>query len=106
MTKVTVNAGICGFTTIIKAKLEDDGQTVSINLTTNCPNISKGTDELKQVDSYHELFSKLHETQIYKTLSPHLPHSACPVYSGALKAVEVAAGMALPKDSTIKVERT
>lgn len=105
MAKVTVNAGICGFTTIIKTELEDDGQTVKVDLTTNCPNILKAREELKEVDSFHELFSKLHETQTYKTLSPHLPHSACPVYSGILKAVEVAAGMALPADSTIKIER-
>ena len=104
MVKVTVHAGVCGFTTIIEAKLEDDGQTVNINLVTNCPNISKCTEQLHEADAFHELFSKLHETKIYQTLSPHLPHSACPVYSGALKAIEVAAGMALPVDSSIKVE--
>lgn len=104
MAKVTVNAGVCGFTTIIETRLEDDGQTVSLSLTTSCPNIAKCTKQLKQADAFHELFSKLHETEIYRTLSPHIPHAACPVYSGILKAIEVAAGMALPVDSSIKVE--
>jgi hypothetical protein len=29
-------------------------------------------------------------------------HPACPVPSGILKAIEVAAGLALPKDASIK----
>lgn len=105
MAKVRVHAGVCQFITIIKAELEDDGQLVNLKLSTSCPNIAKALDELQQVDYFRELFSKLHETQVYEVLSPHIPHSACPVYSGVLKAIEVAAGMALPVDSTIKVEK-
>jgi hypothetical protein len=31
--------------------------------------------------------------------------SACPLYSGFLKAIEVAAGLALPKDAHILIEK-
>lgn len=105
MAKTKVHAGICQFSTVITAELEDDGQTVDLNLTTTCPNISKAVDELQKVDSFKELFSKLHETDTYKILSPHIPHVACPIYSGVLKAIEVASDMALPADSTIEVEK-
>jgi hypothetical protein len=33
----------------------------------------------------------------------HCKHTSCPVPSGIVKAVEVASGMALPKDASIKV---
>lgn len=33
----------------------------------------------------------------------HLRHAACPVPAGIIKAVEVAAGLALPADATIKI---
>lgn len=104
MVKVTINSGVCNFTTIVTAT-SDDGQMVAIKLNTGCPNIAKGLDSLQEVDAFQELFCKLHETTVYKTLSPHLPHNACPVYSGILKAVEVAAGMALPVNATITIER-
>ena len=39
---------------------------------------------------------------MYAALSPHLPHVTCPVYAGFLKAVEAAAGLALPKDVSMR----
>ena len=33
------------------------------------------------------------------------PHVACPLYSGFFKAIKVAAGLALPKDAHILVEK-
>ena len=33
----------------------------------------------------------------------HCKHAACPVPSGIIKAIEVAAGLALPKDAHIEV---
>ena len=33
------------------------------------------------------------------------PHVACPLYSGFFKAIEVAAGLALPKDAHILVQK-
>ena len=52
-----------------------------------------------------EIFRKPHETRGYQALSPHLPHVSCPLYSGFLKAIEVAAGLALPKDAHILIEK-
>jgi hypothetical protein len=37
--------------------------------------------------------------------SKHCPHPACPVPSGILKAVEVAAGLALPRDASIVIRK-
>ena len=104
MAKVNLQSGICGFCTNITATSED-GQHVSISYETNCPNIAKAKDEIKEVDAYQVLFAKPSETEIYKVLSKYLPHAACPVYSAFFKAIEVAAGMALPKDVHITIEK-
>jgi hypothetical protein len=101
---VTVNAGICGFTTEIQTA-SADMQTVQIIYQSECPHVNKAKEELTSVDAFKELFLKPHETTVYQVLSKYLPHVTCPLYSGFLKAIEVAAGMALPKDATISIEK-
>ncbi|UCF98485.1 MAG: hypothetical protein JSV89_02875 [Spirochaetaceae bacterium] len=39
------------------------------------------------------------------TYESDCPHVTCPLYCGFLKAIEVAAGMALPKDATISIDK-
>lgn len=104
MAKVIVESGICGFSTTITA-VSEDMQHVDLEFECTCPHINKAKDELKQVDAYSEIFKKLDETEVYRILSKYLPHVACPVYSGFFKAIEAAAGLALPKDAIIRIER-
>jgi hypothetical protein len=100
MPELTINAGVCGFTTVVRTSSEDQ-QTVVISFETTCPHAAKAREELKSVDAYQELFRKPHETTVYAALSKHLPHVTCPLYSGFLKAIEAAAGLALPRDVTM-----
>jgi hypothetical protein len=100
MTELTVHAGVCGFVTTIRTS-SDDQQTVRIEYETTCPHAAKAREELMGVDAYTELFRKPHETAVYAALSKHLPHVTCPLYSGFLKAIEAAAGLALPRDVTM-----
>jgi hypothetical protein len=104
LAKVTIDAGICGFTTTVIAT-SDDGQHIHLHIESTCPHVARAAQELSSVDAYTELFSKLHETSLYQILSQHVIHCACPVYVGIMKAIEVAAGMALPKDAAIHVEK-
>ena len=104
MATVTVDSGICGFSTTIKTT-SDDGQNVGIEFESECPHVVKAKDELSSVDAYAELFKKPAETKVYDALSKHLPHVTCPLYSGFLKAIEVAAGLALPKNVTMTIEK-
>jgi hypothetical protein len=103
MAKVTVEAGICGLITEILAESQDMN-SVSIRFESTCPHVVKARENLASVEAYTEIFRKPHETRVYQALSPHLPHVACPLYSGFLKAIEVAAGLALPKDAHIRIE--
>lgn len=102
MTKVTVESGVCGFKTTIIVQSEDM-QNVKLSIVSDCPHIARGAMSLSEVDAFTELFGKkLHETAVYKAISPHLPHVTCPVYAGILKAAENAAGLALPRDACIR----
>ena len=69
---------------------------------TGCLHASKARDDLQSIDAYAELFKKPHETSVYAALSKHLPHVTCPLYSGFLKAIEAAAGLALQKNVSMK----
>lgn len=101
---VIVDSGVCGFKTNIEASCEDM-QNVTLHITSDCPHIMKGAAGLAEVDAFSELFGKkLHETAVYQALAPNLPHVTCPVCPGVLKAVEKAAGLALPRDATIRFE--
>jgi hypothetical protein len=101
MIELTIDAGVCGFTTVIRASSEDQ-QTVTLSYETACPHAAKARAELVSIDAYAELFKKPHDTAVYAALSRHLPHVTCPLYSGFLKAIEAAAGLALPRDVSMR----
>src|SRR5689334_10253224 len=102
MVEVKVNPGVCGLKTSIKVKSED-AQTAVIEICTDCPNIKPMEQELKEVDGYEECFSKLGDSKVYELAKKYCRHAACPVPSAIIKGVEVACGLALPKDVEIKI---
>ena len=105
MVEVKVDAGICGFSATIKVDSEDM-QTATIDFVTNCPNLKPLEQELKEVDGYEECFSKLGDSPVYELAKKYCKHAACPVPSAIIKGIEVACGLALPKDAEIKISKT
>ena len=104
MAKAHVKAGICGFETTITATANDD-DLIELKVESDCPMVTAGAKELGPMDPLVEMFKKPCETEIYRVVSPHLKHTACPVCTAMLKVMEVEAGLALPKDVEIKIER-
>lgn len=102
MAIVEINSGICGFVTRVKV-IKADNSAVEISIETGCPNIQKVAGSLKTIKPLKELFCKLHETETYRTLLGGIVHPACVVPAGILKGIEVAAELALPKDSHIRI---
>lgn len=101
-----VFGGVCGHTVKITVnKGEGKGKDMELNLQieTDCSIWKNIANELPPVKPFNELFSPIHEGQIYKAAAKHLRHQGCPVLSGVFKAVEVAGGFALPKDAYIKI---
>ncbi len=104
MAQGTVQAGICGFTTTIEAHSTDSG-VVSLAISSDCPNIQKVAEELLEIEPYEEIFKRVEATRTVEVMSKHSPHPGCPVTSGILKTIEVAAGLALPQEAEIHIER-
>lgn len=102
MTKVVVNPGICGFTSIIiVTKLARE--RFSIEISTDCKHVSKLAESLAEVNPF-EIMKSMKECVIFQEASKHLSHITCPVPVGILKALEVEAGLALPRDVCIHFE--
>jgi len=104
MANVKVDAGACGFTVEIVATSEDM-QHIKLDIRTDCPNFPEFIKEIKEVNAYDEIEPDSKAGKILNQWPKYLHCSACPVPSGIIKAVEVAAGLALPKDASIKVTR-
>jgi hypothetical protein len=49
----------------------------------------------------HEVFKRMTESAVYQSAAQHIRHTACPIPTAILKAIEVEVGIALPKDVTI-----
>jgi hypothetical protein len=92
----TINAGVCGFVTEVTARCED-GQYVSFEFSTPCERVRKLAHILPPVDAFAEIGSGF-DGQILITARDAMQGccSGCAVPIGVFKAMQVAAGLALP----------
>ena len=86
---------------MVEARMEDRHCTLSIK--SECENIKNLSAELTVVNPFREISYRGEGPLTLKLAVKHCHHPACPVPAGIIKAVEVAAGLALPADATIKV---
>ena len=103
MTKVKIEAGVCGHVTEVTAASED-GMDVTLTVETDCPAIRKMFDGLEDTfDAYELCLTKPGTGPLYEYASENLiPHAACPVIAGATKAAEAECHLALPRDASIR----
>jgi len=102
-----VQAGVCGFSTTVTAD-SPDGQMVTLEVETDCQKIAGLAEALRgeEIDGYDEIakgFGGVVMSAVRATLSGCCAGCAVPV--GIFKSVQVAAGVALPRDVAIAVER-
>lgn len=102
MATVKVCAGVCGFITTIYTESEDM-QEVAIKIESDCSHIMAMGSELDKVDGYQECFAQIGDGEVYKIARKCCKHAACPVPSAIIKAIEVACGLALPRDVEFKI---
>ncbi len=105
-TIVEVDAGICGFHTNVRTNSED-GQNVTFGIASECEKIRGLADALKAkgpVDAYQEISAE-GQSVIMTTARECLKGccAGCAVPVGIFKGMQVAAGLALPKDISIKI---
>jgi len=104
--KAEIDAGICGFHTTVRASSEDE-QHVTFVVETNCEKIQRLGALLKErdpLDAYEEI-NPASASILMTTVRAVLPGccAGCAVPVGLFKAMQVAAGLALPKDISIQV---
>ena len=103
---VVVDAGICGFQTRIHAE-SDDSQNVTFSIVSGCEKaqaFGKALIAKGPVDGYGEIGAGA-DGVVLATARESLKGccAACVVPVGAFKAMQVAAGVALPKDVTLQI---
>ncbi|GIK41098.1 MAG: hypothetical protein BroJett011_49310 [Chloroflexota bacterium] len=105
MARAEINSGICGFTTQVEAQADPDNpRCVYLTIESECKAVQRLAAQLTQVDPFKE-FSYRGAPQVLQAAPQCLSHAACPVPSGIIKTVEVAANLALPADVTIKLSK-
>lgn len=103
MATARIEAGICGFVTTVRTSSE--GSTMRVEIESDCEHIRKLATALTEVDPFREVTFRGEGPLTLALARKHCAHAACPVPTGVLKAIEVEAGLALPKDVTITVTR-
>jgi hypothetical protein len=101
MASSEIESGICGFCTTVRTTAEDT-RTVRVEFETTCGYVENLAEALTEVDPFREISYRGEGPVTLKLAAEHLVHPACPVPSGIIKAIEVEAGLALPKDASIK----
>ena len=106
--KVEIEAGVCGFTTVAKAAC-DDGQHVEFDVKSGCEKVRKFAEALKTVgavDAFQEISGKK-QSKVMDAAKKTLKGccSACVAPCGVFKAMQVAAGLALPKNISLKISK-
>ncbi|BBO81408.1 DUF6951 family protein [Desulfosarcina ovata] len=103
MATAEIEAGICGFKTVVDAKM--DGQGCVLTIRSDCKSIQRLARRLTRVNPFDEISFSQSVPQTLQMGKLHCPHAACPVPVGIIKAIEIAAGLALPADVAIRLSR-
>lgn len=103
MTRVTVEAGICGFSVLVSVQRDKD-RNLHISLDTECEMVKKMAEDISFLE-FRAPFAAIMYNPVYKSASKNLKHAACPVPSGIVKAIEVELGVCLPRPVSITFEK-
>lgn len=98
MAKAEIHSGICSFITTVKATAISRRE-VQISIESGCPHIVELAGTLTKIDPLKEVSCRGGITSILDSGLKHCAHAACLVPVGIVKAVEVAAKLALPRDA-------
>lgn len=103
MVRATIHAGICGFKTTVVAD-SDDMQNVTFRIESDCEKIQSLAEDFPSVDGYSEIglgFDGVIHERVRAVLKGCC--SGCVVPCGIFKAMQVAAGLALPAPASIEI---
>lgn len=81
-----------------------DGRVCRVSIESECESVRELGERLTEVMPFQEM-SFNGRPRTLELGAQCLAHAACPVPMGILKAVEIAAGLNLPSDVTVKLSR-
>jgi len=99
----TIDAGVCGFRTVARAEC-DEGDIVTLSIDSDCPRIREYAAALQAPGGVSVLEELSPEGASRVLVHPGPCCPGCVAPAGVFKAMQVAAGLALPKDAAITVE--
>ncbi|MBI3948404.1 MAG: hypothetical protein HY321_20995 [Armatimonadetes bacterium] len=106
MTIAEVTPGVCGLGTLVVATHDETTGQVSLVLETDCAAIRRLAAVLTAVDAYQTAFTPAPGNPVYVAAGEARLHPSCALPTAIIKAVEVAAGLALPRDVTIRLTKS
>jgi hypothetical protein len=99
--RVTAKPGVCGLICVIEAQKKAK-YTVSLQvIESDCKHVRRLFHNLHEMN-VRDLFAPVCKNPVFLSAQQAGCHPSCPVPVAALKAVEVAMEMALPRDVTIQ----
>lgn len=106
MTKVKVAAGACGFTSVIKVKKKDRTR-VAVQIFSACKIIRSMAEDIQDIEWMNGVYvRKMPDSIIYQSVIKRLVHTDCPVPSAILKAILIEVDAMLPKEVSMKFEKS
>jgi hypothetical protein len=102
MTRVVVNPGICDKHATVEV-VKVGKRRVRVEITSDCEMVTKMGKSLAELDHGDALKPHV-SSSIYKCASRCRLHTSCPVPMAILKAIEVEAGLTLPRPVLIRFE--
>lgn len=104
MSKAEIFSGICGFHTVVKARMTGRNKC-AVEIESECKSIQRFAAVLTEVEPYREISFRKEGPLTLQMASQYCAHTACVVPSGIIKAIEIEAGLALPMDPSIKLSK-
>ena len=103
MTKVLIQPGACGMPVTVEM-IKKDKKTFTLTITSDCEMVQKLGKELPEL-TMMDAFKRLLDNPVYTKGAACLKHVSCPVPAGILKALEVEAGLAVPREVRMVFEK-
>jgi hypothetical protein len=104
MAQAEIKSGICGFTTTVEV-CKTGVRSCSLTVNSDCSHIRELAAKLTELDPFREIAFRGEGPAVFREAANTLPHPACLVPVGIIKAIEVEAGLALPRDVEIRLSR-
>lgn len=102
MARAEIHPGNCGFTTIVEAEANGN-RSVKLHIESRCKAIQRLAENLSEVDPLREISFRGEGPQVLALGQQYCSHAACPVPVGIIKVIELAAGLAVPGEVSIRL---